>query len=313
MLARMLVPLMLLAPAAPAAEPSGSGPPRPSDPLQQRVTLDFKNADLQDVLRLIADRAGLNLLMNPAEVRGAVTLQLRDVPLGAALESILKTNRLAMITEETGMVRVVDDRRAGVGSAERTTEAIPLAWRDGALLSESLRPHLTPWGEITFEPGSNTLLITDMPAKIAELKRLIVGDRPVGAPARAPAPAPPAEPSQRLEPAALIDLIGEAADSRRLSLAAGEHAMAQIPVSDGRLTLSVAAGRIDPGDGDLGPSATLTVRLLDAGGGGGRPGRQVRTTLRLAEEFRLAGARIRLIDITPTLPAPHPGPEAPSP
>jgi len=59
------------------------------------VSLDFRDADLQDVLRLITKKSGLNVIMNPADVRGKVTLRLENVRLGVALDEILRVNDLA--------------------------------------------------------------------------------------------------------------------------------------------------------------------------------------------------------------------------
>jgi hypothetical protein len=79
---------------------------------QRRVTLDFKDADLQNVIRALAKKAGINLILTRDQVRGTVTLQLTNVRLGAALDSILKTNSLAYIIEPGGIVRIVRARRS---------------------------------------------------------------------------------------------------------------------------------------------------------------------------------------------------------
>lgn len=59
-----------------------------------RISLSLKDADLRDVLRSFAQLAGFNLVLDPA-VRGAVTVELHDVPWEQALATILKTHGLA--------------------------------------------------------------------------------------------------------------------------------------------------------------------------------------------------------------------------
>src|SRR5690606_25818589 len=59
--------------------------------------IDFRDEDLQDVLRLIAAKSRLNIIMQPDTVKGKVTLHLENVKLGVALENILKTNGLAYV------------------------------------------------------------------------------------------------------------------------------------------------------------------------------------------------------------------------
>jgi type IV pilus assembly protein PilQ len=54
------------------------------------VTLDFKEADIQNVLKIISFKSGVNIVTTP-EVMGNVTMRLVDVPWETALDIILKT------------------------------------------------------------------------------------------------------------------------------------------------------------------------------------------------------------------------------
>uniref|UniRef100_A0A7C2P4S2 Secretin/TonB short N-terminal domain-containing protein n=1 Tax=candidate division WOR-3 bacterium TaxID=2052148 RepID=A0A7C2P4S2_UNCW3 len=60
-----------------------------------RISLDLKDADLPNVLRLFADVAKVNILVTE-EVKGKVTLRLLNVPWDQALDIILVTNNLGM-------------------------------------------------------------------------------------------------------------------------------------------------------------------------------------------------------------------------
>ncbi len=59
------------------------------------------------MLRSFAQLAGFNLVLDPA-VRGAVTVELQDVPWEQALEVILKTHGLA--AEVDGATRTIRHR-----------------------------------------------------------------------------------------------------------------------------------------------------------------------------------------------------------
>ena len=69
--------------------------PAPSAPVYngQKISLDFKDADIQNVLRVLADVSGLNIIATD-DVQGKVTLHLTDVPWDQALDLVLRTNRL---------------------------------------------------------------------------------------------------------------------------------------------------------------------------------------------------------------------------
>ncbi|HDZ77576.1 MAG TPA: type IV pilus secretin PilQ [Candidatus Omnitrophica bacterium] len=54
------------------------------------ITLDFKEADIRNVLRIISLKSGVNIVAGP-EVVGLVTIRLEDVPWNEALDAIVKT------------------------------------------------------------------------------------------------------------------------------------------------------------------------------------------------------------------------------
>ncbi len=58
---------------------------------ENEVSMNLKNAELIDVLRLIAMQSGMNLITND-EINGKVTLTITDVSVGSALDAMLKVN-----------------------------------------------------------------------------------------------------------------------------------------------------------------------------------------------------------------------------
>ena len=73
----------------------------------RKLSLDFKDADINDVMRLIADVSGINFVAGP-EVKGSVTVKLTDVPWDQALDVILKVNTptLTQIPEAENIIRI---------------------------------------------------------------------------------------------------------------------------------------------------------------------------------------------------------------
>lgn len=67
-------------------------------PLERRITIAVRRADLVSVLTFIADEAGLNLVVD-SDVRGIVTTDLRDVTVHAALEALMNTYDLEAAIE----------------------------------------------------------------------------------------------------------------------------------------------------------------------------------------------------------------------
>src|SRR5439155_1432611 len=99
------------APPPPAHVASLPHAPPPAQPVRreatftgQRISLDFKDADIQNVLRVLADVSGLNIIATD-DVKGKVTLHLNDVPWDQALDLVLRSNRLEK-TQEGNVVRI---------------------------------------------------------------------------------------------------------------------------------------------------------------------------------------------------------------
>ncbi|MEO1271119.1 MAG: secretin and TonB N-terminal domain-containing protein [Myxococcota bacterium] len=111
--------LLLGAPTGLQAEPPSSrvtrftiGPPSPTRQARlslgrQPITLDVRQADVRQVLRLFAERSGVNIVVSP-EVEGSVTLSLKRVPLQEAFMAVLDAHHLTW--ERVGQVVMVSRR-----------------------------------------------------------------------------------------------------------------------------------------------------------------------------------------------------------
>lgn len=83
------------------------------------VTLKFDNADVREVLRLIAQRGGMNLIIDES-VKGRFTIDVRAVPLDEFFGIVLKTNGLAarrvgtslLIADEKQLKEKIDSSQA---------------------------------------------------------------------------------------------------------------------------------------------------------------------------------------------------------
>src|SRR6185369_6443354 len=79
-------------------------PRGPHEYTGQRISLDFKDADIQNVLRILADVSGLNIITTE-EVQGKLTMRLIDVPWDQAFDAILRAKNLDSV-REGNIVRV---------------------------------------------------------------------------------------------------------------------------------------------------------------------------------------------------------------
>jgi type IV pilus assembly protein PilQ len=65
-----------------------------------RVSLEVRNADVREILRMLTQAGGLNVVIGP-DVTGTLTLRLHDVPVDEALQIVLNTTGLVQVREGT--------------------------------------------------------------------------------------------------------------------------------------------------------------------------------------------------------------------
>jgi type IV pilus assembly protein PilQ len=91
--------------AAPASAPAATpAPPPPTAPSAGRLSMDFKEADINNLLRIIAEVSGMNVVAGD-DVKGKVTVRLVNVEWRQALDVILKINGMGW-EEDGNIIRV---------------------------------------------------------------------------------------------------------------------------------------------------------------------------------------------------------------
>jgi type IV pilus secretin PilQ/predicted competence protein len=150
----------------------------------RRVSLDFKDVGIADVLRLIAEVSDLNIIAGD-EVDGNVTIRLVEVPWDQALDVILMTKGL-------GFVRVGNVLRIAPADVLKAEEEVRLQERRNKEKLEDLEVKLLPVnyasvkevsglvkrllsarGTVNLDTRTNTLIIKDIPSVIDEATALI--------------------------------------------------------------------------------------------------------------------------------------------
>lgn len=164
------------------AGPESSTPADPTGPL---ISIDLKDADVRNVLRLIADVSGRSIVVTD-DVEGKVTMHLSEMPWEAALDAVLRSLNLGRRVAGT-VVRVstleqlqADDEQAKL-AIEATRAIEPMLTRVFRLefvkathLAALLRGRsekaddvaaeglLSPRGTVVVDPLSNTIIVRDI-------------------------------------------------------------------------------------------------------------------------------------------------------
>jgi type IV pilus assembly protein PilQ len=164
--------------AAPTDEP---GAPRYTG---RRISLDFQNADIGNVLRLIAEVSGFNIVVGEG-VKAKVTIRLVSVPWDQALEILLRMNNLGMIREGsivwidtmTNIARQQDEeakvKESKVKAADLVTKVLYVKNVTAQEIQLTLQKYLSARGQLTVNASTNTLVIQDTESSVAQFTKLV--------------------------------------------------------------------------------------------------------------------------------------------
>ncbi len=139
--------------------------------------LDLKKMDILDVLRLISQKSGLNIVASN-DVKGPVTVFLKNVAAEDALKIIVETYGWAYV-QNAHVMRIMTDKeykeKYGCRFGQSImTEIFTLSYAKAEAISSKILEMITPsLGAVKFDGRSNRILVSDTAEKIDEIRSLI--------------------------------------------------------------------------------------------------------------------------------------------
>ena len=156
-----------------------------------RISLNFQDIEVRAVLQLIADFTELNLVASDT-VSGRITLRLQNVPWDQALELVLKTKGLdkrqvGNVLMVAPAAEIAERERQQIEANKQIAELAPLQSEFVRIRyakasevvglfqagSEEGGTLISPRGSVIVDQRTNSLIITDTAAKLAEIRDLI--------------------------------------------------------------------------------------------------------------------------------------------
>ena len=147
--------------------------------LDQKMSINMEDSDIKNVLMLIGELTGLNIVISPA-VKDTITASLIDVSVKSALDAILKPNGYSYFVQENIIV-VKDSQTQMVGELE--TVVVKLNFINSSDLIGTLNAVMTPRGKVQpFTPlvskssnsaSSNIIVISDIQENIGSILKII--------------------------------------------------------------------------------------------------------------------------------------------
>ena len=175
----------------PSAAPFASGPVTIAQQVAtaasfkgKKVTIDMQDAEIVNVIRLIGDFSGKNVVVGE-EVKGKVTVKLKNVPWDQALDIVLKTKDLGQETRG-GIIRIVAQAKLDAERDARlklqeerekklptTVRLIPVNYAVATELVGQVKELLSQRGKVTSDTRTNVIIVEDIRDNLDQAERLV--------------------------------------------------------------------------------------------------------------------------------------------
>ncbi|MEO0324515.1 MAG: type IV pilus secretin PilQ [Myxococcota bacterium] len=150
----------------------------------RRIDLDFKDADIHNILRLLAEVGGVNVV-TADDVSGTVTIRMRNVPWDQALDVILQAKGLGLV-RQGNLIRVaplatleaereaaIARRKQQVQLAPLETRLVPVSYGLATELSPRVTELLSDRGSVSVDERTNVLIVRDIVENLDDVEELV--------------------------------------------------------------------------------------------------------------------------------------------
>lgn len=150
----------------------------------KRVDLDMMDANVSDVLRLLAEISNLNIVASD-DVKGTISLRLKNVPWDQAFDIILKSKDLDSV-REGNVIRVAPAakirseresalaaRKADEKIEDLAVEFVSVNYANAEDLAKQIKSVLSDRGDVTTDKRTNMLIVKDIKSGIEAVKSVV--------------------------------------------------------------------------------------------------------------------------------------------
>ena len=150
----------------------------------RRIDIDLRDADIHNVLRLLAEVGNVNIVASD-DVSGNVTIRMHNVPWDRALEVILAARSLGM-QRDGNIIRIAPqstldkERELAIERAKQNqalepleTRLIPVSYATGANMAPRARELLSNRGTLSVDERTNVLIVRDIASNLNQVEQLV--------------------------------------------------------------------------------------------------------------------------------------------
>ncbi|WP_373999013.1 type IV pilus secretin PilQ [Bdellovibrio bacteriovorus] len=150
----------------------------------KKISIETNNMDIRDALNFITEESGVNMVLSE-DVKGNISLKLRQVPWDQALVVIMKAKKLGY-TRQGNVLRIapLQDLRAEEDDANKLAQArknieplkvrmFPVSYARVDELEKKIKDFLGDRGRVVGDVRTNALVVTDIEENLERAAKLI--------------------------------------------------------------------------------------------------------------------------------------------
>ena len=145
-----------------------------------KITVSLKNTDVKPVLRMFADKAGVNIILHPS-VKGYVNLDLVNVPLNDAFRMVLQVTDLTYSQDGNTIIVSSSEFARTSGISKQSINTVPVNYVDASMIANFLNqnifskktPGLSNWDVVVTNATRNELLVFGTQNDLAMVKKIV--------------------------------------------------------------------------------------------------------------------------------------------
>ena len=151
----------------------------------KRVSFEFKDVGIHNLLRMIAEVAQKNIVVAD-DVQGKVTIRLKNVPWDQALELVLRSKGLGKETLGNNIIRVAplkvleeearlreERARTMIRQEPLIIQLIPVSYANADQMRDRVKEMLTERGSVSVDARTNTLIIREVASNMERTRSLV--------------------------------------------------------------------------------------------------------------------------------------------
>jgi type IV pilus assembly protein PilQ len=133
-------------------------------------TMEFRNAEIKDVLRALGQENHLNIIISN-DIEGKLTLSFQGVSFQEALDSILRMNSLTSF-RDGNIIRVMKSPFSD-GEESLVTQMVPVNFASAKEVQDTVKVFLSKKGSIMADVRTNTLVVRDVQSNLERVVQVI--------------------------------------------------------------------------------------------------------------------------------------------